>query len=66
MTNEIAHLRAALKMSRTDFGLELGVVRTTVMRWEKGEKQPRGYVKAALQSLADRHGVKWPPRKRAA
>lgn len=63
MTKQIAHLREALKLSRTEFGKELGVVRTTVMRWEQGKITPPKYIEAALRDLAERKGLTWPPEE---
>lgn len=63
MANQIARLRAALKMTRPEFAGELGVVRTTVMRWEKDQITPPSYIEEALKALAKRRGVAWPPRE---
>lgn len=62
MANQISDLRTALKMTRPEFAGELGVVRTTVMRWEKGQITPPSYIEAALKALAKRRGISWPPR----
>jgi transcriptional regulator with XRE-family HTH domain len=64
MANQIAILRAALRLSRLEFAEELGVVRTTVMRWEKGQITPPSYIDDALIALAKRRGVAWPPKKK--
>lgn len=61
MSNDIAVLRQQLGMSREEFAQELGVVRTTVERWEKAQKKPRSYLENALRELAYRHKIAWPP-----
>lgn len=57
MVNKVAKVRSALKMSRTEFAAELGVVRTTVMRWEKGQITPPCYIDGALRDLVKRRAA---------
>jgi len=60
MANKVEQLRLSLGMGRTEYAAELGVVRTTVMRWEKREATPPQYIDAALEALAKKHGHPWP------
>lgn len=55
MANEIASARKEMGLSRTEFGNALGVVRTTVMRWEKGEAIPGEPALRLVRELLERH-----------
>lgn len=55
MPNIIKQLRTELGLTRTEFGKALGVVRTTVMRWEEGKVEPSEAVILAVRHLAQQY-----------
>lgn len=66
MANHVRHLREELGLTQRDFAAEMGVVRSTVFRWEnRRETLPRS-VEILLAAVAEKHGIEWPPQLRAA
>lgn len=51
---EVARLRHRLGLSQTDFAAALGVTRSTLCKWERGERRPDG-ASARLLSIVERH-----------
>jgi putative transcriptional regulator len=53
---EIAAIRRAARMSQPVFAAYLGTTKSTVAKWESGEKKPSGPSKRLLEVVA-KHGI---------
>jgi len=53
-TGEARRLRLRARLSLGDIARSIGVERTTVLRWERGERQPRGSAALEYGDLLDR------------
>lgn len=54
---EIAALRKALGLSAAELAAKLGVYRSAIYSWEKGESHPRYPIMVELNRLAQAAGV---------
>lgn len=50
---EIQHIRGMTRMSQSVFALLLNVGKSTVVKWEKGDRKPNGPALRMLQLLSD-------------
>ena len=52
-SEEIRHIRGLARMSQSVFALLLNVGKSTVVKWEKGDRHPTGPAMRVLQLLSD-------------